>query len=534
METPAEFREDAPEAIAAERERRLRACRARLRPQDIFDRRKNRWSEEHVGEVRWVHALAQAGHVGAQRLLHSALADEERCEEVGHFAPDLLEILAESHPQVALALVRREGLEAAPDAAALQRWLRTMPGNCPLVADAVAEVAAIQPLDAALGEVIRGCALYAFTGRDAYNNVAMETYVADIVWLCAQKGGPAANRLAARAAELGCVAARLEYTLAGEHRLAYDNSSGPWNGDLAAAIREVRALTPLSREDKAYFRRQSDHRSMPEARPGEPMRGAFVHGIALSRVKAGDRATAERLHLRAAELGHVDAIAAHVGHGAERVLAWLAAGGTAARTIESTLRQLCALTGGGFSPAELAPKLDAMRDLLKRAPLGKLRLALCLRTGAALELGELGQPPDRERATEWYSLGMGSAPRNAKTGKMSSSFCWELATAFDPASEEHVHPEPRLAVIWYDRGIWLGGQLCLQRLLQAGAAGDLGLAPSADAALERVEAFFSEPGHRLDFQHTRPTVEALRARAKGDPVNAAKWNRAADRLAPAA
>jgi hypothetical protein len=536
METPAECREDAPEQVALARERRLQACRLRLRA-GTYDRRKaievpSAWSAEDVPDLRWVDALAQAGHVGAQRLLESVLEDEERFEPAMPLAPELFESLAKTHPRIALSVIKRECAQPAPNPEILQRWLPLLPGGGAAAAAAVAEIARVRAPTAGDGAVIRTSIGISVHSSAAGLRESQEEVIADTLWRCAKKGGDGAQRLAARAAELGSASARLEYLLAGDSRFAADDDT--WWGELCSAIRETRAIAPLSNADRDYFRRQLETivpqgpRSRPET--SEPMRARFLHQVAQAHLKSGERDIGSRLRLRAAELGCIDSITASLDYGAERILAWLEAGGSSGRAAAGKLRGILA-AAGGITPADFAPKLEQVRELFARATdIGRLRKALCLRTGAAIELGEVGAP-DRERAIEWYSLALSSAPRNAN-GEPSRSFYWEVAAAFDPAEADCALAEPRLAIAWYDRGISLGGQLCLQRLLRAGAAGDLGLARDPDAALKRLDAFFSAPGHRIDHNHTAETIGELRHRAKEDPASAAKWNQAADRLLP--
>jgi hypothetical protein len=150
-----------------------------------------------------------------------------------------------------------------------------------------------------------------------------------------------------------------------------------------------------------------------------------------------------------------------------------------------------------------------------------------MRAGAMLE--RRGAAADIAEAMEWYANGAGTAIRNSKTGMITATFCWEVARRFDLADSEHYIQDAALAMAWYGRGIEVGGQLCLQRWLEACASGESGLAPGADVVLERVRTFRAE--HRVDFSRTDRVVKALRQRAaECSEPEARKWQEAAKLL----
>ncbi len=631
MTGAAELREDAPEPLALERERRLQRCRERLRA-GVPDRRRGAmapkpWTADDLPELMWVHALAEAGHVGARRLRDDVLEDEERYSPVLPLAPDFFASVGKTHRQVALTLVKLECAKPAPAAERLQRWLALLPERGDALAAAAGELAAAAGLTAENAAIVATAARQSGGGRRS-----SEQFIADLLWRCANTGGPHAQRLAARAALLGSPRARLAYVLAGDARFASEQGDSWWT-ELCAAIREVRAIDPLTAGDRDYLRRQLDTvADYAGDAPGEPKRAAFLHEIAQARAELGQRDVAARLMLRAAELGSpharlelalgaepdarfpleelpgakwrelgaaigearvlrqldaqacaffrgiveprgevriqrgttygaplrgillwqlaasrlpggeraglprlrkraaelgcIDAITTCIGQDLGELRAWLAAGDKLGQDVAHALSEL-----PGLSPADLVRAEALLRKWLGTGGLlRRTASALAMLAGAAVELGEHGGPPDRNRAIELYAAATFTTARDPQTGAWRASFCWEVARRFDPADAAMVRELPALALAWYERAAAMGGQLSLQRLLEAHASADLGLPRDAGAVLRRLGEYLAEPGHRLDPGEAEGTAEALRRCAREDPANAAAWNAAADRL----
>ena len=542
MDTAAEFREDAPEPIALERERRLQRCRERFGERDVYrPPEKDPWTAGDAVELRWLWALADAGHVGAQRLRATAVSSAARMSQLATLVPEFVEALAGKLPGAAYALLVRECAREAPDPAVLSRWLMQMGGDGPGIDAAMREMIAIRGALARPDiELLRREAQLMVRGdfhsiqRGDSAAPRLDEVCAALVFECARPDDPHAARLRRRAAELGSPHARLELALGADpdSRFPLGDLPGTKWRELGAAIGEARALGQLDAQACAFFRGIVEPRGEVRVQwgttYGAPLRGILLWQLAASRTQSGERAALARLRRRAAELGCIDAITTCIGQDLGELRAWLTAGDKLGKDVADALREL-----PGLSPRDLVQSEAILRKWLATGGLlRRTASALTMLAGAAVELGEHGGSPDRDRAVELYAAATFNQARNPKTGAWKQTFCWDVARRFDPADAALVRDVPALAVAWYERAAAIGGQLSLQRLLEAHASADLGLARDAGVVLKRLDEFFADRDHRLDYGETRRTAEALRRCASQDPANAAKWNEAADRISP--
>jgi TPR repeat protein len=125
---PEAFREDAPPALALERERSLQRCRERLNERRVFrdGARKPEfrpWAAEDLAALEWTDALAAAGHVGAGQVMRRVTEDRRLLAHLHEAAPAKLEALAARWPRAASVLARRLAALEPLDWERLQRHL---------------------------------------------------------------------------------------------------------------------------------------------------------------------------------------------------------------------------------------------------------------------------------------------------------------------------------------------------------------------------------------------------------------------------
>ena len=543
---PDMLREDAPEPLASERERVLQGFRERFRESGRFAAADGDESEARA--LDWIEALGAAGHVGAARLSAETLSSPDYLERLVRVSPARVETMAPRSRLAAMVLVKHECQRDDPDPEALCRWFGALGEEGAQLAAAVRELHAIC---GRLSAADRGClAQEAVVSakepqRLRYGLHDGESLAAHVLYQCAGEPGRAAGaKLLERAAALGSIRAQFEVKLeaGGIESLVrwLDRMGGDWC-ELAAALREFRAVAgererPGDRFLRSLFEPGGLGQRELRRVLREPLRGQLLCDFAMPRVaslRSEEREVGKRLLLRAAELGSGNAIAACLTADVELLCRWLEACGDEGRHARA-VRELCEATGG-IAPAVLAApdKLAILAKWARRSAVTRvIGTALCLRVGAAIELGQLGAPPDVDAAITWYEAALPAhSPRDPATGAFTPTFCWEVAATFDRRNRGHRFDAPALALAWHDRGLAAGSWMCFSSWIEACAAADMGLAPDAAAAMRRVKDFVASHPREISSDFSAYTVQELLERAQRCPAaEAAQWRDMAELL----
>ncbi len=456
------------------------------------------WTQEDVSALRWIEGLASSGHWGAKRLRDEMVRMRSAMEAVARHDRELLLSLARHSVRAAEAAALVECSQPEPDWNQMSAWLTT--SERPVLSKCLAEARRVLGrLEGPDVERLRFAIEQEVAGVDLLPALA--------AWRLAspdaahREAGSALLESACRFGSRKALAARLgqEWKHASDKEALFLSWCDRYPEHVPAEeIREAfRIARPLSQGE--FERVKSAMES-----PGEP--GVLLHALAATRHEDRncDPEIPSRLMKRAFQLSAYPEFEALWDH----------------------------------QRAHLPNKRAFFAMWMERFPRFRVAPDQCFAVALSLDRGEDGIPAHRAIAPPWYARAA-ERPLGAG-GNITGSLCYFVALRLNPHVSFARANAPALSLDWYEKGIALGEDRCLDDWLKACANGWLGLEPDPDEALARVrrylavaprkegEPFWLTPG-------LASTVKCAQALLAGDGVaqdeeRAIRWLRVGEAL----